>query len=122
MKILLVDDQPIANLILRKLIETRRPEAQIMEFTDARQALESINDFDPYLIFLDINMPHMNGWEFLEEMAVRDYPHKVAILTSSTSSLDSKRSQEYENVVDFFVKPLGIDSLHHFLDSIEVVS
>ena len=111
MTIMLVDDKDISNFIMRKFIEIRRPDANIKEFTDPQKALDSIDSIVPDVIFLDLNMPVMNGWQFLDEMRNASFSHKVAILTSSTSNDDFEKSKEYGNVINFYVKPLNPDEL-----------
>lgn len=111
MTIMLVDDKDISNFIMRKFIEIRRPDANIKEFTDPQKALDSIDNIVPDIIFLDLNMPVMNGWQFLDEMRNASFSHKVAILTSSTSNDDFEKSKEYGNVINFYVKPLNPDEL-----------
>lgn len=111
MTIMLVDDKDISNFIMRKFIEIRRPDANIKEFTDPQKALDSIDSIVPDIIFLDLNMPVMNGWQFLDEMRNASFSHKVAILTSSTSNDDFEKSKEYGNVINFYVKPLNPDEL-----------
>ncbi|WP_417601968.1 response regulator [Owenweeksia hongkongensis] len=111
MKIMLVDDKDISNFIMRKFIEIRKPDATVKEFTDPKEAYEGIKDFNPDIIFLDLNMPIMNGWQFLDKMLTDKLSQKVAILTSSTSNEDMEKSKSYGNVVNFYVKPLTPDEL-----------
>lgn len=111
MRVMLVDDKDISNFIMRKFIEVRQPDTIIHEFTDPTEALESISSISPDIIFLDLNMPVMNGWQFLENMKNQSLTHKVAILTSSTSLQDFEKSKDFGNVVNFYVKPLNPDEL-----------
>lgn len=111
MKIMLVDDKDISNFIMRKFIEIRKPDSSVNEFTDPQMAFEGITDFNPDIIFLDLNMPLMNGWQFLEKMKKNQLTQKVAILTSSTSNEDMEKSKSYGNVINFYVKPLTPDEL-----------
>tara|TARA_R110002096_G_scaffold246452_1_gene438694 strand:- start:182 stop:565 length:384 start_codon:yes stop_codon:yes gene_type:complete len=110
-KIMLVDDKDISNFIMRKFIEIRLPHVTAIEYTNPTLAFDSIVDVNPDLIFLDLNMPDMDGWQFLDRMKAESLTNKVAILTSSTSELDMQRGAEYGNVVQFFVKPLTPDEL-----------
>ena len=111
MTVMLVDDKDISNFIMRKFIEVRQPDTIIHEFTDPEKALASISSISPDIIFLDLNMPIMNGWQFLENMRNASLTQKVAILTSSTSMQDFEKSKEFGNVVNFYVKPLNPDEL-----------
>tara|TARA_R110000850_G_scaffold128494_1_gene247904 strand:- start:236 stop:619 length:384 start_codon:yes stop_codon:yes gene_type:complete len=110
-KIMLVDDKDISNFIMRKFIEIRLPDTVSVEYNNPLVAFDNIVKENPDLIFLDLNMPEMDGWQFLDRMKAESLTNKVAILTSSTSDLDMKRGQEYGNVVQFFVKPLTPDEL-----------
>lgn len=110
-KIMLVDDKEISNFIMRKFIEIRLPQTVSIEYNNPLQAFNDIVKENPDLIFLDLNMPEMDGWQFLDRMKAESLTNKVAILTSSTSELDMKRGAEYGNVVQFFVKPLTPDEL-----------
>ncbi len=110
-KIMLVDDKDISNFIMRKFIEIRLPDTVSVEYNNPLVAFDSIVKENPDLIFLDLNMPEMDGWQFLDRMKAESLTNKVAILTSSTSDLDMKRGQEYGNVIQFFVKPLTPDEL-----------
>lgn len=118
MTVMLVDDKDISNFIMRKFIEIRKPETNIHEYTDAAQAFAVIDQVSPDIIFLDLNMPIMNGWNFLEAMRESSLNYKVAILTSSTSDEDIDKSSEYGNVVNFYVKPLTPDELARVFDDL----
>lgn len=102
----LIDDQPIANFIARKLLELEGFKGDIKEFTDARQALEELVKDEDALIFLDLNMPGMNGWEFLEEIKARNLQQDIIVLTSSTSKCDQERTKQYPFVIKYMVKPM----------------
>ena len=64
--IILVDDQPIANFITRKLLEIEGYKENVIDFTNPEEALVYLEDKQNTLIFLYLNMPEMNGWEFLD--------------------------------------------------------
>lgn len=119
--IVLIDDDPIANMINKKIIE-RNYQCRVTAFTDAICALDQLNTWSasgsaefPAVIFLDINMPRMNGWGFLEEY--QKLPDTlldncaVFLLTSSRESDDMQRSKTYKRVQDLISKPLTNDKL-----------
>lgn len=110
-KIMLVDDKDISNFIMRKFIEIRLPAIEIVEFTNPVEAFEQITTQNPDLIFLDLNMPELNGWQFLDKMKENQLRSKVAVLTSSTSQLDKDRAEQYGNVINFYIKPLNPEEL-----------
>lgn len=104
----LIDDDPLNNLINRKLITRILPEALITEDIDAGNALERIkNDFTPDLILLDINMPGMNGWDFLDHFQKMGKEIAVYILTSSIDSADYRKAESYKLVKKYIEKPLN---------------
>lgn len=114
--VFLVDDDPINNLINRRLLGKMGTWGRIHEFLDGRDALEKIKKLDPthsLLIFLDINMPVMNGWEFLEAY-LEIYPDradKIVILSSSIDFQDRQKADEYAIVSGFIEKPLTLDKI-----------
>jgi len=105
--IYLVDDQPITNFITRKLLEVEGITSKIKEFTNPLIALEELEiDQDPF-IFLDLNMPEMIGWEFLDNLKSSNRYPKIVILTSSTSELDVLKAKDYPCVIDYIIKPFS---------------
>ena len=109
--VFLVDDDPINNLINRRLLGKTGISNRIEEFLGGAEALEKINELNPddsLIIFLDINMPKINGWKFLE-LLVEKINHadiKVVMVTSSLSKSEREKSKEYEAVIDFWEKPM----------------
>lgn len=116
--IMLVDDQKIANYINKKLIEISGIEHQISDFTDPKKALLHLNNHNPDVILLDLNMPDINGWDFLEQMKINKFNSKVAIVTSSTSKLDRKKSQDYQEVIEYYSKPLKKDDIRNLINKL----
>lgn len=106
--IYLIDDQPIANFITRKLLEIEGYNENIHDFTNPVEAFQIVEkEQENALIFLDLNMPEMTGWEFLEEMQQKGIIHRIIILTSSTSELDQQKALDYPCVLEYMVKPLN---------------
>ncbi len=105
-KIMLVDDSPICNLIMQKVL-TRLPlDVDISDFTNPLTAFGQVAELNPTVIFLDLNMPELDGWGFLQQMKETNLTHPVIILTSSTSALDQARCVEFPNVLAYHTKPL----------------
>lgn len=120
-RIALIDDDPVINLIHTKIIK-KSTDHQVIVYTNAQRAVEqfctwlnSAPDLLPDVILLDINMPVMDGWEFLE--AFQDIPAaardrcKVFMLTSSINNEDIEKSKSYNTVLDFISKPLTAEKL-----------
>ncbi|WP_300039219.1 response regulator [uncultured Roseobacter sp.] len=115
-KILLVDDDRVTNMLHERLIGKSGVARSVAVATDgvaALEHLESVRSADeeaPDLILLDINMPRMNGFEFLE--AYRDLPseeqkrHMIVMLSTSVLQRDHARAEADPNVHAFVSKPL----------------
>lgn len=119
--IFLVDDQGIANFINKKLIEVSSISDDVYDFTNPLDALDAIKEINPDLILLDLNMPEMTGWEFLNRMRTIESTSKVAICTSSTSAFDKERMKEYADVViDYCEKPLSREAIQKVTSIIKI--
>ena len=121
--ILLIDDNPSANFLHRKLIEKSGKAEHIYEVENALDGLDFIeqkgkfneNLPSPNIIFLDINMPIMDGFEFLEHYAKlpKSKQTSIVIVFVSTSNWEKDRIRAIENdlVHDFIEKPLVREEL-----------
>ena len=105
-KVMLVDDQKMANFIAKKLIEVTGFSTEVVDYTVPQEALLDLSNTNPDLIFLDLNMPEVNGWQFLEVLTEKQNQTQVVIVTSSTSIHDKEKAQKYAQVIDFLEKPL----------------
>lgn len=103
-KIVLVDDQKIANFITQKLISTSGIDCDVLAFEQPAQALNAIQEESPNFIFLDLNMPKINGWQFLERMHEK-IKSKVIILTSSSDPADMAKAKDFPQVISYQTKP-----------------
>lgn len=112
--ILLVDDDSIQNMLNSRLIQFNGVDNEIISFTDPLQALDYLRRHkeEIHCIFLDLNMPELNGWEFLDRCQdFLDLP--VFILTSSLSIVDQTKSQDYPQVKEFISKPLSNERMEY---------
>lgn len=118
-EILLIDDDPIINLINTRLIKQRFPNAVINTFANGLDGLNHMlaERHKEYIIFLDINMPIMNGWEFLNALKETYIPFNMElyILTSSIDQADKDHAKKYDLVNRFISKPLHKDVLEEIL-------
>ncbi len=87
---------------------------QVNSFNNGEDALRFLakngyND-EEYLMFLDINMPGLSGWDVLDTLDSMNISKnlKVIIITSSIEETDKKHAEDYQRIVDFWVKPFSI--------------
>ncbi len=121
--ILLVDDDPDDNYFHQIIINKMN---MVNHIDIARNGIEAIaylkkeDRIPPDLIFLDLNMPKMNGWEFLEEYKNLSKAQKckvlIVILTTSANPDHIKRAKEIQDVTGFSTKPLSKDYLTEILE------
>ena len=111
----LIDDDELCNYLTANILESNNFCSETRSFTNAQDALTELEaslekGTFPDFIFLDINMPVLDGWGFLK--AYRQFPEEVKenctlyILSSSIDEEDAKRAKINEDVRDFFHKPL----------------
>lgn len=116
-RFLLVDDDPMSNLISKMTIKKSLGEVYIDDFTIPEDGLEFIKSKPNHnppdgktILFLDLNMPTISGWEFLEAFKLFDPSIKeqydIYILSSSLDPKDINRAKKNSLVVDFIEKPL----------------
>ena len=120
--VLLVDDDEINNFISIKLIKKALLNTEIMACLNGRFAIEQLTEIQqkdpaelPDYILLDINMPIMNGWEFLDEYKRLNLDplgkSKIYIISSSVFSNDINKARSYPLVKDFISKPLNVEKI-----------
>lgn len=128
--VLLVDDNVAANFVHQKLIRMQNRVEHIYTCTSAEQALNFMRakhqanhnrPIVPNIIFLDINMPGMNGWEFLEEYRKMEADHVprpiIFMLTTSSNPEDMTKAAAEDLVSGFLNKPLSYDKVKDILNS-----
>jgi CheY-like chemotaxis protein len=127
MKTYLIDDDSLAIYLTEQLLRTEGFSDSICTFQSAEAALQTLvaakEESVPEVVFLDLNMPMMNGWQFLDALA----PHEEAlrgnchiyILTSSLALKDLERSREYELVAGLIHKPLDSEEIRAIQSRLE---
>src|SRR5688572_20683944 len=111
--VVFIDDDDIAHYLIKTLIKLHRPDLSLTSYLSALEALNAIerDAFEGAVILLDINMPKMNGWEFLQAIEKINYNIPIYILTSSEDAKDLVRVKEFKNVLGYFTKPLTPEQL-----------
>src|SRR3989337_4106465 len=122
--VMLIDDNEIDNLINQKMIEAASIADNIYTHTGAKSAIEFLRNMEklevadkvlPDVIFLDIDMPLMDGFQFLDEFEklskeTKEYCN-IIMLTSSINPQDMSKSKKYDYVKKYVNKPLTQESL-----------
>ncbi|MCB0697309.1 MAG: PAS domain S-box protein [Chitinophagaceae bacterium] len=115
-EICLVDDDRLINMINKRLISKILPDVQIKVFEAPDSAIEymRIQPALNRLTFLDLNFPdNKTGWDFLDAYTQLDLQQPVIILSSSIDNDDMERSKKYNQVADYYSKPLSIDVINN---------
>lgn len=124
MKVLLIDDSEIDNYINKAIISKSDSVTEVVTKTSGQEALDYLMELKdnielvPNVIFLDIRMPGMDGYEFIE--LYKNLPNEVKqkcrvfVLSSSTNPTDIARSESYEEIEKHLSKPLA----HHPIEKL----
>jgi CheY-like chemotaxis protein len=113
----IIDDDTVSRFLTRKILEIRSQQSlDIIEFSSAREAIKAVDklrSLPPDVIFLDIDMPHMSGWDFLDYLEKEEKlrSSRIAMLASSGNHDDSNRALSYDRVNLYFQKPLKIEHI-----------
>lgn len=127
-QVLLIDDDQVYLFAATKTIEATGLAGNVEVCTNGLDALEYLKNIIkssgklPDVIFIDINMPVMDGWEFLEEYKTLrqsiETPIKIYILSSSVDKNDIMKSKEYNSVIDYVIKPVYKEKFSEILQTI----
>lgn len=117
-----IDDDRIYHFLLKNLFKQNGIEINSTFFNNGHEAIEAIKlkkdkgEEMPDLILLDVNMPIMNGWQFLEEYAkLKEMLPKsstIYMISSSNDEVDINKAKGYSDIVkDYFLKPICKEDL-----------
>lgn len=127
-KVYLIDDDEINNFICTNILKKINFCDEVVAYESGTEALKALQEVVenkdteniPDVIFLDINMPIMNGWDFLDEYKKLkddiDKPVALFMLSSSIYQADVEKSRQYEEVLDFVTKPLNEQVLNEITE------
>ena len=127
-KLLCIDDDQTTLMLIKLVIEKASFAKEVILKSSGQAAMDYyielskkpvIDDY-PELIFLDLNMPVLSGWEFLEEFITNYYstmPNtKVLILSSSTNPVDKEKAKLYPIILGYISKPITVDLLKKLIN------
>lgn len=118
-----VDNDEVYLFLIRKMIEKKFSGTKVLEFYNGLEAIEFLKEniqhtpLLPDIIFLDINMPVMDGWEFIESF--KRIKHEIAkpitiyMVSSSVDDADMERAKSIEEITEFVCKPMTIEKVNH---------
>ncbi len=117
----LIDDDEIYQYIFRRQLELSHPLSQVHIFPNGKKGFEYLvsslknPSTIPEYIFLDINMPIMDGWQFLEEFSALEQKLtkriNIYLVTSSIDERDIAKANKIEHVKEYLVKPISEDKI-----------
>jgi CheY-like chemotaxis protein len=127
-----VDNDEVYLFLIRKVIEKKYNGRKILEFYNGLEAIEFIKEnidepqLLPDIIFLDINMPVMDGWEFIESFKrIKNEiakPITIYMVSSSVDEADMERAKNIKEISEFVCKPMTIEKVNHIFAVSEHVS
>lgn len=122
----IIEDDPLHLLITKKYIELSGFVDDVLVYKNGKEAFKTLKDRSikgerlPQVIFLDLNMPVWDGWQFLDEFTRSNIEEQVTIciLTSSNNEEDIKRAERYSSINNYLIKPIGLDELIEVFDEL----
>ncbi len=115
-KVLLIDDDKVSNFLSSLIIKKTLIAEVVKECLDGQEGLDYLKSLSgsteiPDILFLDLNMPVLDGWQFLNKFSLLDkrVQMPIYILTSSNYEGDLIKSKEFDAVKGYIVKPLSKD-------------
>lgn len=126
--IYIIDDDQVYQFTARKALEKLKSSKKVFIFSDGEEAIDFLEEHidaeesQPDYIFLDLNMPVMDGWEFLEEFSqLKNRLMKnviIYIVSSSNDDLDTNRAKKIEEVTGYLIKPIHPSEFSKILDNL----
>jgi len=114
-KVLVVDDEPLARMRLKTLLEPYASEFEVVgEAGSGAQTIEKIQELDPDVVFLDIQMPDMDAFEVLKNIGEDDMP--LIVFTTAYENFALRAFEE--NTVDYLLKPVDPERLEGTIEKL----
>lgn len=125
--ICIIDDDEIYQFLIKKQVAVQNLAEEVFVFPNGQEAIQYFRNSIatkgslPDIVFLDVNMPVMDGWEFLDEYEkISDQLHKevkLYMISSSLNESDINRAQKMDQVREYLVKPISGEKLVSLLQN-----
>lgn len=120
-KIWIIDDDPIYQIIMKKVINRSGLFSSVCTFPNGKEAIKSLkeiiqnDEIFPDIILLDIEMPVLDGWGFMDEMAILksqiNIEMQIYISSSSIAIEDMERAKNNSDILGYLSKPVNLEDL-----------
>ena len=111
MNILVVEDYKVTRMMIKKMIE-KGTDWKVQEAQDGQSAIQTLTNFIPDLIILDLMMPNMNGYEFLQKIRRDENTNKVPVLIlTGLKTVEDEIKGLQTGADDYLTKPINMDVL-----------
>lgn len=125
--ICIIDDDPIFRFGTKKMMESVQNSLNFLVYKNGKDAFDNLlpklhlNNTLPDVILLDLNMPVMDGWQFLDELVKIPVAENIPIyiVSSSVDSRDIKRAKSYKMVNKYIVKPFSVSKVQELIEELE---
>lgn len=122
--IVVIDDDPIYQMLVKKMIDKVEQGHTIVNFLNITENLDAIFEVLQYqkndiIVLLDINLPGMDGWDFLEVLNAKDFEKnhiRIYLVSSSVDREDQEKSQTCPKVMKYYSKPLYMHDFNAILN------
>ncbi len=125
----IIDDDKLYQFGMKRMLHHLSVDTEVVQFYNGFQAIEYLKEnkdkvkYLPDVIFLDINMPVMNGWQFLDSFVnLALHPDKritVYMVTSSVDNAEILKAASYKEIKNYIIKPISIESLKEVFKNLQ---
>ena len=125
----IIDDDNLYQFGMKRMLHHIAVETEIKQFHNGLEAIEFLTENKdkksnlPNIIFLDINMPVMNGWQFLDNFIALNLPASkhitIYMITSSVDNAEILRAASYKEIKNYIIKPISFDNMKEIFNNIK---